>query len=158
MYSGRPRWRSNWMPCCSRRILPALAGGLRSGEVELLRFSDFYISQVGEAKRLFIRDGKWRKGRAVYLTDMALDALQGYLAERQAEQAGDFLFVRNGQPLKKNFVSGRFTGEAGRWMSEYLPHKLRHTYATQLLNVGCKVTSIQKLLGHPNLNTTMIYA
>ena len=31
-------------------------------------------------------------------------------------------------------------------------------YATQLLNVGCQVTSIQKLLGHTNLNTTMTYA
>ena len=31
-------------------------------------------------------------------------------------------------------------------------------YATQLLNVGCRVTSIQKLLGHTNLNTTMTYA
>ena len=38
------------------------------------------------------------------------------------------------------------------------PHRLRHTFATQLLNVGCKVTSIQKLLGHTNLNTTMTYA
>jgi integrase len=33
-----------------------------------------------------------------------------------------------------------------------------HTFATQLLNVGCKVTSIQRLLGHSNLNTTMAYA
>ena len=31
-------------------------------------------------------------------------------------------------------------------------------YATQLLNVGCRVTSIQKLLGHSNVNTTMSYA
>ncbi len=37
-------------------------------------------------------------------------------------------------------------------------HRLRHTFATQLLNVGCKVTSIQKLLGHTNLSTTMAYA
>ena len=37
-------------------------------------------------------------------------------------------------------------------------HRLRHTFATQLLNVGGKVASIQKLLGHGNLNTTMTYA
>jgi site-specific recombinase XerD len=38
------------------------------------------------------------------------------------------------------------------------PHRLRHTCATQLLNAGCRVTSIQKFLGHKKLNTTMIYA
>ena len=37
-------------------------------------------------------------------------------------------------------------------------HRLRHTTATQLLNAGCPVTSIQKFLGHKKLNTTMIYA
>lgn len=38
------------------------------------------------------------------------------------------------------------------------PHALRHTLATQLLTAGCKVTSIQKLMGHRRLNSTMIYA
>ncbi len=37
-------------------------------------------------------------------------------------------------------------------------HRLRHTTATQLLNAGCRITSIQKFLGHKKLNTTMIYA
>jgi hypothetical protein len=38
------------------------------------------------------------------------------------------------------------------------PHRLRRTTATQLLNAGCPVTSIQKFLGHKKLNTTMVYA
>jgi hypothetical protein len=38
------------------------------------------------------------------------------------------------------------------------PHKLRHTHATQLLNAGCRVITLQKLLGHKRLNSTMIYA
>jgi len=37
-------------------------------------------------------------------------------------------------------------------------HQLRHTCATQLLNAGCRITSIQKILGHKNINTTLIYA
>jgi site-specific recombinase XerD len=133
-------------------------GGLRSGEVELLRFSDFYISEGNEAKRLFIRDGKWRKGRAVYLTDVALDALKAYLAVRGVEQPGDLVFVRMGMPLKKNYVSQQIRKVGMNVDVKVSPHRLRHTFATQLLNVGCKVTSIQKLLGHTNLNTTMTYA
>lgn len=35
---------------------------------------------------------------------------------------------------------------------------LRHTFATQLVNAGCKITTIQALLGHSKLNSTMIYA
>jgi integrase len=133
-------------------------GGLRSGEVELLRFSDFYLTQGDQAKRLFIRDGKWRKGRAVYLTDVALQALKAYLAVRGVEKAGDFVFVRQGKPLKKNFLSGRLKAIGRQVDVSVSAHRLRHTYATQLLNVGCRVTSIQKLLGHTNLNTTMTYA
>lgn len=133
-------------------------GGLRSGEVEMLRFSDFYISGSNEAKRLFIRDGKWRQGRAVYLTDVALEAIKSYLAVRGTEGLGGFVFVRNGRPLRKNFISQRLKQIGRKIDVSVSPHRLRHTFATQLLNVGCKVTSIQRLLGHTNLNTTMTYA
>ncbi len=37
-------------------------------------------------------------------------------------------------------------------------HRLRHTCATQLLNVGCRITSIQKFLKNKPLNTTLTYA
>ncbi len=37
-------------------------------------------------------------------------------------------------------------------------HRLRNTAATQLLNAGCRITSIQKFLGHKELSSTMIYA
>ena len=133
-------------------------GGLRSGEVEGLRFSDFYISQANHAKRLFVRDGKWRKGRAVYLTDVALETLRAYLVARGTEKAGGFVFVRNGHPLKRHYLPQRLKILGRQVDVNVSPHRLRHTFATQLLNVGCQVTSIQKLLGHTNLNTTMTYA
>jgi site-specific recombinase XerD len=133
-------------------------GGLRSGEVELLHFSDFYISRSNQARRLFVRDAKWRKGRAVYLTDVALEAFKAYLTIRGKDTTGGIVFVRNGMPLKKNFLGQRLKAIGRHVDVSVSPHRLRHTFATQLLNVGCKVTSIQKLLGHSSLNTTMIYA
>jgi integrase len=82
-------------------------GGLRVGEVEELRFSDFYISGQNRTKRLLIRDSKWRKGRAVYLTDVSLEALKAYLMARGPESAGGYVFIRNGLPLKRNFICTR---------------------------------------------------
>jgi hypothetical protein len=38
------------------------------------------------------------------------------------------------------------------------PHQLRHTYATQLVNAGCRITTLQALMGHRHLNTTLTYA
>lgn len=133
-------------------------GGLRVGEVEQLRFSDFYIAPGNRATRLFVRDSKWRKGRAVYLTDVALEALLAYLKARGIQQAGGYVFIRNGLPLKKNFLCTILKRIGKQVDVNVSPHRLRHTFATQLLNVGCPVTSIQKLLGHTNLNTTMAYA
>lgn len=128
------------------------------GEVEELRFPDFYISTANHAKRLFVRDGKWRKGRAVYLTEAQLDALRGYLAVRGSEHANGYVFVRNHLPLKTGYLAQRLRA-VGRQAGVHIsPHRLRHTFGTQLLNVGCPVTSIQKLLGHESLNTTMVYA
>ena len=131
---------------------------LRIGEVESLRFADFYVATSSQAKRLFVRDSKWRKGRAVYLTDIALEALNAYLRVRGREPLGPYVFVRNGMPMKKDFLCKQLQKVGKEVAVHVVPHRLRHTFATQLLNVGCQVTSLQRLLGHTNLNTTMTYA
>lgn len=58
----------------------------------------------------------------------------------------------------KDLVRDRVQAAGERVGVKLSPHRLRHTFATQLLNAGCRVTSIQKLLGHRRLNSTMIYA
>ncbi|MNU03449.1 Tyrosine recombinase XerD [compost metagenome] len=40
----------------------------------------------------------------------------------------------------------------------FTPHKLRHTFATQLLNKGLRIDIIQRLLGHAGIGTTQMYA
>ncbi|MCA9997418.1 MAG: tyrosine-type recombinase/integrase [Anaerolineales bacterium] len=128
-------------------------GGLRLGEVEELRLADLNL----KARQLLIRQGKGLKDRVVYLTDTALAALNGYLAVR-GEAASDHLCLFRHRPLSKDFVRERLRAARQRTGINVTPHQLRHTYATQLLNAGCPITTIQQLLGHHNLNTTLIYA
>ena len=128
-------------------------GGLRLGEVEELRLEDLDFGQ----KRLSVRDGKGRKDRTVYLTETIIHALQEYLVVR-GEGSGDHVFLFRNAPLRKDIVRDQIKHAGERVGVKVYPHRLRHTCATQLLNAGCRVTSIQRFLGHKKLSSTMIYA
>ncbi len=128
-------------------------GGLRISEAEELRLEDLDLEQ----KRLSVRDGKGRKDRTVYLAPTAVRALQAYLRVR-GEGSGDHVFLFRNAPLRKDFIRGRLSSIGEKVGVKVYPHRLRHTCATQLLNAGCPVTSIQRFLGHKELSSTMIYA
>lgn len=136
-------------------------GGLRLGEVEELRLEDLDISTSLDAgfgqKRLSVRDGKGRKDRTVYLTETAIRALKEFLAVR-GDGSGDHVFLYRNAPLKKDILRDQLKYAGKRVGVKVYPHRLRHTCATQLLNAGCRVTSIQRFLGHKELSSTMIYA
>jgi hypothetical protein len=70
----------------------------------------------------------------------------------------DHVFLYRHQPISKDLIHGRLKAAGERVGVKVHAHRLRHTTATQLLNAGCPVTSIQKFLGHKKLNTTMVYA
>ncbi len=97
------------------------------------------------------------KDRTVYLTVTTLHALEAYLAVRGPGPT-DHVFLYRNQPLCKDLIHGRLKAAGERVGVKVYAHRLRHTTATQLLNAGCPVTSIQKFLGHKKLNTTMVYA
>ena len=127
--------------------------GMRVGEVEELRLEDLDFPQ----KRLSVRDGKGRKDRTVYLTQTAVRVLQAYLGVR-GEGSSDHVFLYRHASPSKDLIRSRLKTIGKRVGIKVYPHRLRHTCATQLLNAGCRVTSIQRFLGHKKLNTTMIYA
>jgi len=128
-------------------------GGMRLGEVEELRLEDLDFGQ----KRLSVRDGKGKKDRTVYLTETAIHALQKYLAVR-GEGSGDHVFLYRNAPLKRDLIHSQLKAAGERIGVKVYCHRLRHTCATQLLNAGCRVTSIQRFLGHKELSSTMVYA
>ena len=128
-------------------------GGLRVCEVEDLRLEDLDLS----AARLNIRNSKGLKDRTIYLAAGALRVLSEYLAVRGQSNA-DHVFLYRHAPLEKSLVRSRLKTIGLRAGVKVHPHRLRHTCGSQLLNAGCRITSIQAYLGHKKLNTTMIYA
>ena len=128
-------------------------GGMRLGEVEELRLEDLDLGQ----KRLSVRDGKGRKDRTVYLSQTAITALQEYLAVR-GDGSGDHVFLFRNAPLKKDLLRAQLKLAGERVGVKVYPHRLRHTCATQLINAGCRITSIQRFLGHKDLASTLNYA
>jgi len=127
--------------------------GLRKGEVEELRLEDLDLEQ----KRLTVRQSKGLKDRTVFMTESTVRAIREYLTVRGAGPTEHVFLYRN-QPLSKDLVGIRLKAAGDRVGVKVHPHRLRHTAATQLLNAGCRITSIQKFLGHKELSTTMIYA
>jgi site-specific recombinase XerD len=128
-------------------------GGLRLAELCDLRLGDVDL----EGKRLVVREGKGKTDRAIPLSEATVTAVQDYLAVRGQAQT-DHLLVFRQQKVKPSLVQGRLRRYGEAVEVEVSPHRLRHTLATRLVNTGMEITSIQHLLGHEKLTTTMIYA
>jgi site-specific recombinase XerD len=130
-------------------------GGLRASECVDLQFQDCDLP----GRRLLIRQGKGLRDRVVYLSDTACAAIQHYLAGWTRLPTAPLLTHPDGRPISYEWLwacIGKLGDMAG--VPGVTPHRLRHTLATHLLNVGMDITQIQKLLGHQHLDTTMIYA
>jgi integrase/recombinase XerD len=142
-----------------RAILQVMyAAGLRVSEVVGLKLAD-----VDREKGLVSAFGKGQKRRLVPLGEHALLALDAYLGVRgeHPRAAGSpvlFLSPRGG-PLTRQGVWKMLTGYArGAGVDKpSSPHKLRHSFATHLLEGGADLRSVQALLGHADISTTEIY-
>jgi site-specific recombinase XerD len=128
--------------------------GLRTSEVLDLQVKDLDLS----ARRIRIRQGKGNKDRIVYTTQRAAWALHRYL-QTVPHTADDLVLSRKGRPLSASTLRSRLTRFCQTAGVEHVsPRRLRHTYATLLLNNGMSLDGLRRLMGHDNLNTTLIYA
>lgn len=136
------------------------SGGLRISELTLLELKDINFDQGS-----FKVQGKGKKERLCAMGAPAKRALKKYLTEREAaglgapeaegplfvNQKGTRLTARSIQRSLKNYLT------VANLSPETTPHKLRHSFATHLLDAGADLRLVQEMLGHANLSTTQIY-
>lgn len=128
--------------------------GLRVSEVCSLSLSDVDFS----ARKIFVRNSKEQKDRMAYISDTVAFILQQYLAIREQKNAVPLFPTSGGKSMTTRSLQRRLTHYGQLCNVPVTAHRLRHTFASQMLSAGMPVTSLQRLLGHVHLDTTMIYA
>jgi site-specific recombinase XerD len=127
--------------------------GLRVSEVSGLLVSDVDLS----GRKLFIQHSKERKDRMLYISQTTTETLRKHLANRRRPKS-PYLFAGRHGPLTARTVRYRLCMYGERCDVPVTPHRLRHTFASQMLSAGMSILSLQRYLGHEDLNTTLIYA
>jgi site-specific recombinase XerD len=128
--------------------------GLRISEVANLLLADLYLD---ESHPRLVARGKGSRERSVYLSPQAERALRTYLAGRAAVSS-DFVFLSYlGDGLSTTAIHKRLMRYRERAEVSLTAHRLRHSFANDLVSADVPVTTIQRLLGHRWLETTQIY-
>ena len=134
------------------------ATGVRVGELVNIKVND-----IDFGRRNIIILGKGNKERYVTYGEYCEDILNLYLSDGRIAldcKNSDYLFLNN--------RGGVLTERGVRYILDQLisktsinkkisPHMIRHSFATHLLNAGCDLLTVQKLLGHESIKATQIY-
>jgi len=156
-HAGRPVEPE--VPSRDQAILETIYScGLRISELCGLRVEDVDFSEQTVRVR-----GKGRKERLLPIGETALKAIRAYWAALSNPPAGtEPVFLRSRKaaaPVSPSVLQRRlkrYLAAAGL-DPRLTPHKLRHSYATHLLDAGADLRSVQELLGHAQLATTQVY-
>lgn len=134
------------------------ATGVRVGELTNIKIKDIDLS----SKSILIL-GKGNKERIVTYGDYCEEILKRYLNDGYV-----LLNTKRSEYLFLNKNGGVLTERGVRYVLDQIikqtslnknisPHMIRHSFATHLLNEGCDLTTVQKLLGHESIKATQIY-
>jgi site-specific recombinase XerD len=150
----KERAAPEWMPLRDTAIMELFySSGLRLSELAALDVND--VDLYTESVRVF---GKGRKERVCPIGAPALEAIQKYRSAANVHSGA--LFINK---LRKRISSHSIWLILKRYLRHtsipisISPHKLRHSFATHLLDRGADLRSVQALLGHASLSTTQIY-
>ena len=135
------------------------SAGLRRDELATLEVTDW----VPEEVMLKVRHGKGNKQRQVYLSEGAIAALEDWLAVRGARPGRLFLPINRGRRIYGNKLSASAVRDIvvkrakEAQVADLSPHDFRRTVAGDLLDNDIDLVTVQKLLGHANVQTTAQY-
>jgi site-specific recombinase XerD len=143
-----------WMPLRDVAIMELFySSGLRLSELAALDVED--VDLYTESVRVF---GKGRKERVCPIGAPALEAIQKYRSAANVHSGP--LFINKSRkrisPRSIWLILKRYLRHTSIPIS-ISPHKLRHSFATHMLDRGADLRSVQALLGHASLSTTQIY-
>ncbi len=129
--------------------------GLRMNELKHVRLSDV----DSKSFQIKVVTAKGGKQRFTILPKQLLEPLRHYYKMYKPKE---YLFEgqRMGEPMHERSIQHflqRYITMIGLGNKDYSAHTLRHSFATHLLDSGTDIHSIKELLGHSNLDTTIIY-
>ena len=136
-------------------VLLLYGAGLRVSELVNLKKSEVDL----ERGIIVVRGGKGAKDRVVPIPEFLVEEIRSYLETRS--DSSEYLLVEERRKNKDRlstktvwYLLKKYGRRAG---VEVTPHRLRHSFATHMLERGVDIRAIQELLGHSNLSTTQIY-
>jgi integrase/recombinase XerD len=142
-------------------ILMMYRAGLRVSEVCNLGLSDVNF----ETGLIYIQQGKGKKDRYIPMDDDIIKSAQAWLSIRP--DSIHFVCTLEGGQLDVRYIREvcyRISKKAGVFIQDGIekkpvsPHKLRHTFSTEILREGtANIRELQELLGHSSIQTTMVY-
>lgn len=133
-----------------------LFAGLRKNELLNLKYADVDLDNM----TVFVRQGKGNKDRIVPMSYTLADILKKYLAERKRlnKTCPQFFASLNHNLGYTNNGLKRLVEQMRKASGiNFTVHKLRHTFATLMLEGGCDIYSLSKMMGHSDIKTTTIY-
>lgn len=132
----------------------AYGAGLRMNELRLIKISDVDLDR----KQIHVRMGKGKKDRYVVLSDLLAAKFSMYLTDVKPSV---YLFegLTTGEPMGERSIQYVINEALQKTeiKKSVSMHTLRHSFATHLLEDGIDLHSIQRLLGHSDIRTTLIY-
>ncbi len=120
-----------------------------------LRISELANLRLENISKEWVRvEGKGQKTREIPLLSAVRIELEKYLRDRNLKE---YLFEDDGKRVGESALRYKIVKAFKRIGVKVTPHQLRHSFATDLLNSGGRITDVSKLLGHSSLSTTEIY-